>query len=277
MAHYGHKRSIPIVELSLSIDESAFLPFRTPLPDYMFAAGLNQLYGLQLYRSRMADTPDLAEQGLLMRELFLYYDNESRLLYVLLDNTDSRYPLGQSFEYFDKVLIVIGENSYEQQQLLYEELSDTAHRHVESYDVRGQMHEELRYDFVVNNIVEANFFRFPCVQTMQDALLGIALKSEGGVGTRSKISDSPVYGQPGYVEDFEKQQGRTRAANSYPTDLPNVESSFLPGMGGGSRQQAKRRHFVENLVADSQDILISIENFFSLNDELRQSDMGGVC
>jgi len=106
------KPSHHLIDPTFTFDDTAVLMFRTNYRNYQFIMELNKAYQLELARIE-----DIDIDGTLY-PCFSYYDEYSRLAYVMIERsmTDAS---DHVFEYYDKMLLVRGRDSWVFQKQIY--------------------------------------------------------------------------------------------------------------------------------------------------------------
>jgi len=109
------KPSRYLLDITFTFEDTAVLMFRTSYMNYQFVMELNKAYGLEL--SRFYDIQlDNTEHP-----CFSYNDEYARLGYVMIDRSASG-PSDRVFEYYDKMLLVRGRDSWAFQKMIYNDI-----------------------------------------------------------------------------------------------------------------------------------------------------------
>lgn len=141
------KISIGIEDFAPSLDDIAFVLFRSSLPGYAFADSLNRLYDLDFHRIDDIDIDGTPSP------FYTHYDTTRHLHYFLVESKDTTICSPG-----DKLLLVKGENAPDMAQYISDDFSSPAKP--DPADLLAQQHaellDELLADFTVASLVNAD-------------------------------------------------------------------------------------------------------------------------
>lgn len=221
-----------MAELSLTFTDTAFLLWETQSPNYEFAEYINQLYNLALSRQ-----PDLQLSDGTTCPFFLYYDELSSLLYVLIDNP--RSGIFADFANYDKIMLLNGRDAFDQQQVIYDDYA-THHFPPAADDLLQWQHHEL-LQAARQNIFSIHYFDYRQSEEVQQRSLDEMMIER--LTTKTKTAP----------------QMRRRTA------APIPQSSLLTAVRNVNSPQM--RNTLNNIYLLFEDILHALENPIYENEE----------
>jgi hypothetical protein len=227
------------MELSFSLEESAFVMLHTSAPSHVFVSMLNHLYGWHLHRYMRSDknrrdynVQDFGGSSTQLCPLYLYSSAISHSLYILISNPTCDIDASLKSNQYDKILILQGGDAFTKQEKIFHDLTDKSHYEVGNGDYLGCRREVLRYYMSTQLVNSGDYFDFSrCADTSTErneniisAVDNTALNANKKIAKKSPA----LYANAGLKEDYQKEKQSVYQMSLF--DNPNDVGSKVAGI-----------------------------------------------
>lgn len=209
----ARKKKLLISELTLTLSNSVFLMFNTQYASFTFASLLNRLYHWRLTREEDMAFAASTRISPLDYPLFSYYDEHSRLFYLLLDYSQTALSKDDYLSSYDKILVIIGEGGSEMMERIYSDFNEFAHRQVPPYDILAQRFDDFRMS-ILKYVSNVDFFDFS--RPINDLLPDLSDDDYETIRI-SRHSEPAPYSQLALLDDFNTEQHQQEPKLSKPS------------------------------------------------------------
>lgn len=274
------------LDLSFSLDESAFLMFRTEYVSYEFVSRLNRLYDIRLTRASDLIFPPKGKLPAMACPLFTYYSPLECIYYFLIDNPRSVSTIDKSLAYYDKILVVVGDMASLTLDRIYADFSDFAARDISPLDLYELNKDSMRLDCIRNGVVAVDFFDFTKHDyELEDYQLALNSNKNTVVVTPKTQADTfDGYALPADVNQYNSMRARAMSPQSEenPFEIHSGRRVFVLDLESESNKPhfpitsmvfgsdradllQRRLKYMESLSKVSKDMLTSVEKQLTSN------------
>lgn len=156
-------------EITLNFDDTHVLLWDTSFVNYEFVHQLNEVFSL-----RLSCEPDIAyytdDSQEILCSRYAYYDELTKLLYVVIDNPVETNSIDPALKFYDKILFVLGRDAREVCHQIHHDVVYGVQTD-DPYNLRLGAHAAAVAQFRNDGIVQVDYLGFDVPEGVESSLL----------------------------------------------------------------------------------------------------------